>query len=175
MPRSYDRHKPAPRKKILLASEVPSSCQYIKSNLERVGHKVVTTSQMAAVLERAKAEQVDLIVVDPYAPTQSAKIGCEVVKAIRADPSLAHLPVILLWPPQADSRYMPWNWCDLAKDACTYISKPFNPVELWALVDDPQPGGPHRTGRFVYRPGDWPEVEQPQRRPWWRRWSRSSA
>ena len=68
---------------------------------------------------------------------------------IRTDPSLAHLPVILLWPPQADSRYMPWNWCDLAKDACTYISKPFNPVELWAPVDDPQPGGSHRTGRFV--------------------------
>jgi hypothetical protein len=78
-------------------------------------------------------------------------------------------------PPHADSRYLLRNWCGLARDACTSIYKLFNPVELWALVDDPQPGGPHRTERFVYRPGDWPEVEQPQRRPWWRWWPRSSS
>jgi CheY-like chemotaxis protein len=140
--------------------------------LRRVGHTVIRTARMAQVLEQAKVEAVDLIIVDFYSPIHP-RSGCEVVKAIRADPVLTHLPVILLFAPHADARYHPQNWCPLPADACTYLRQPPNPVELWALVDDPRPGDhlQGQSGSFVYRPGDWPEVERPERRPWWRWWS----
>jgi CheY-like chemotaxis protein len=176
MPRSYDRDNPPPRKKILVAAEEPGHCRFEEATLRRVGHTVITTTQMARVLDLAKAEAVDLLLVDLYAPKHpDPRVGCEVVKAIRADPSVTHLPVILLYPPGADAQYHPRNWCPLPADACTFLRKPPNPVELWALVDDPKPGEAHRHQRFVYRPGDWPEIEPAPRRPWWRWWSRQST
>jgi CheY-like chemotaxis protein len=155
-----DPHGSPPRKKIFLAASEPAHCRFEQEMLRRVGHTVITTSQMAEVAQLAKAEQVDLVVVDFYAPAD-ARSACRAIEALRVDASLAQLPIILLFSPQADAQYHPRNWCPLAADACTYLRTPANPVELWALVDDPRPGD-HlelREGPFVYRCGDWPEVE----------------
>ena len=160
--------KVPPRKRILVASEEAGSRQFVRAALERVGHSVIAADQLANALEAVAIERIDLLVIDGYAP-EHPDLPCQIVKSIRADPSIATLPVIMLWPRSADARYSPQSWCGLPPDACAYISKPPNPVELWTLVDNPEPGGPYRPGPFVYRPGEWPEEEPRPRRTWWRR------
>lgn len=155
-----------PRKKILLAAENPAVRQFVQSSVERVQHTVVT-ADLPTAYPMAKANPVDLIIVE----LGPSLIACEVVKAIRVDPTVAHLPIIMLYPKSADARHSPPNVCSLPGDACTFLGKPHTRVELWTLIDDPRPGDArdHPRASSPYRPGDWPELEQQKRQPWWRR------
>lgn len=78
-----------------------------------------------AVLQR---EAVSVAILDVQMPGRS---GLDLTRAIRADPRLAQLPVILL-----TSRSDPSDVeAGLAAGATLYLTKPFSPLELRAALD----------------------------------------
>src|SRR5262249_11285365 len=92
------------------------------------------------VLPITRAARPELSVLDIRMPRRASRTeeheetGCELVKAIRADPSLSDIPVILLT--YRSARAVEDSRCpDLPPDAATYLYKPFNPAELLSLIN----------------------------------------
>ena len=82
----------------------------------------------AAAVEACQASRPDLAVLDVMMPGVS---GLEAIRAIRADPGLADLPVILLTARAQESDVE--SGFDSGAD--DYITKPFSPRELAARVE----------------------------------------
>jgi CheY-like chemotaxis protein len=139
----------------------------LKETLERAGFSVATTTKKHGLLDRAKAEQPDLIVLDihwrKHERTPPLDLhGCEIALAMRAEPRLAAAPLVLLavksagLPPGGESLGPGMvRWCqDLPPDAATYLFKPFCPDELVSLVHRLLPDAPGRRDQAV-RGSEW--------------------
>ena len=81
-----------------------------------------------AAVEACQASRPDLAVLDVMMPGVS---GLDAIRAIRADPALADLPVILLTA-RAQESDVETGFDSGADD---YITKPFSPRELAARVE----------------------------------------
>ena len=68
--------------KILIVEDAPDMVLGLKDNFEFEGYEVVTASDGAAGLERARSEKPDLLVLDIMLPKLS---GLEVCKTLRAE------------------------------------------------------------------------------------------
>lgn len=92
-------------------------------------YQVVTASDGEEALDRLRDRTVDLVVSDVAMP---GKDGVALCRAIRDDEQLRHLPVILLTarPENRAQR------ADLEAGADAYVSKPFDPTELTARVEN---------------------------------------
>ena len=101
----------------------------VSARLQRNGYEVVTVTRgddaLALTLERRPV----LIVLDLEMPGLG---GIEVTRALRADPSFAAMPIILLTshdePEQVEAGR--------EAGANAYIVKPFSPQDLAARVDE---------------------------------------
>ncbi len=78
---------------ILIVEDSPTQREQLRWILEEQGFRVVAATNGREGLAAAKATHVDLVISDIVMPEMD---GCELCKALRADPSLTHLPVILL-------------------------------------------------------------------------------
>ena len=78
-------------------------------------------------LERARDHPPDLVVLDLMLPV---KTGFEVLAALRSDPASRHTPVVVI------SAWSDVEWAALAAGATRFVPKPFDPVELKAIVDE---------------------------------------
>jgi len=78
---------------ILLAEDDQFLQRMYATKLEQSGLLVVTASDGAKALELVKKKKPDLLVLDILMPK---KDGFEVLQAVRADPSLKNVPVIVL-------------------------------------------------------------------------------
>jgi CheY-like chemotaxis protein len=126
---------------ILVADDEPAIIRLVDINLQRAGYAAITTTDWEEVLPMARATRPEVIVLDIRMPRRASRTeeheetGCELVRAIRADPSLSGIPVILLT--YRSARAVEDSRCpDLPPDAATYLYKPFNPAELLSLVND---------------------------------------
>jgi len=134
-----DGDTPATREKILVADDEPHLVRLVGLTLRRSGYAVITTPRWEKVLDLARSTRPALIILDVFMPRRDADpsraepTGCEVVKALRADPSVADIPVILLAMKSARSDDFP-PCTDLPPDTVTYFFKPFLPRELLPLV-----------------------------------------
>jgi len=120
----------ASRGRILLAEDNADMRRYVTGLLERSGYQVVTAGSGAAALElvRTNGEFV-LILSDVMMP--GVLDGFGLLRAIRQDPSIACLPVILI-----SARAGPDARVEgLERDADDYLVKPFAARELIARVD----------------------------------------
>lgn len=82
-------------------------------------YAVVTASDGKEGLQKARAEQPDLIVTDVMMPVMS---GTELCRALKSDVSISHIPVILLTAKTSDEAQI--EGFEAGADA--YLSKPFN-------------------------------------------------
>jgi DNA-binding response OmpR family regulator len=80
-------------RKIVLADDEQFIAIAYKDGLTRAGFQVVTANDGAEALEKIKAEHPDLVLLDLIMPKMN---GFEVLKALKADPSLQAIPVIVL-------------------------------------------------------------------------------
>ena len=80
------------------------------------------------ILEQVCREQPDTILLDVMMPGVS---GLDAIRAIRADPALADLPVILLTA-RAQESDVETGFDSGADD---YVTKPFSPRELASRVE----------------------------------------
>ena len=101
----------------------------IRESLERVlsleGHRVVAVSDGAAALESARAEPVDLIVLDLMMPSVDGLTVCRVLRS-EGD----RTPILMLTARTETSDRV----AGLDAGADDYLPKPFDPAELLARV-----------------------------------------
>ena len=113
--------------RILVADDDVDIRELVEFKLSTLGHDVVAVSDGAAAIDACQAERPDLAVLDVMMPGVS---GLDAIRAIRADPALADLPVILLTA-RAQESDVETGFDSGADD---YITKPFNIPELLARI-----------------------------------------
>ena len=113
--------------RILAVDDEPNIVRLIQVNLERHGYQVETASNGAQALVKLRANRPDLLVSDVMMPEMD---GFELLKNVRADPSLADLPVIMLTAKTQDKDLLE----GYARGTDMYLTKPFNPQELLQFV-----------------------------------------
>jgi len=119
---------PASRERILVVDDSPAQRHYVADCLARQGFEVVTADNGKAALDKAQVIRPALIVSDYEMPVMT---GFELVHALRRDPELRQIPVIMLTA--RDSRR------DMAQmraaGASAYLVKPFSQDKCIALVE----------------------------------------
>jgi CheY-like chemotaxis protein/class 3 adenylate cyclase len=119
---------PASRERVLVVDDSPAQRHYVADCLARQGFDVVTADNGQVALERAQATRPALVVSDYEMPVMT---GFELVHALRRDPELRQIPVIMLTA--RDSRR------DMAQmraaGASAYLVKPFSQDKCIALVE----------------------------------------
>ena len=113
--------------RIVVADDDVDIRELVEFKLSTLGHDVVAVSDGQAAIDACQAQRPDLAVLDVMMPGVS---GLEAVRAIRADPALAGLPVILLTA-RAQESDVETGFDSGADD---YVTKPFSPRELAARV-----------------------------------------
>ncbi|HEU4727615.1 MAG TPA: response regulator, partial [Kofleriaceae bacterium] len=119
---------PASRERILVVDDSPAQRHYVADCLARQGFEVVTAENGKVALDKAQAVRPALVVSDYEMPVMT---GFELVHALRRDPELRQIPVIMLTA--RDSRR------DMAQmraaGASAYLVKPFSQDKCIALVE----------------------------------------
>jgi CheY-like chemotaxis protein/class 3 adenylate cyclase len=119
---------PASRERVLVVDDSPAQRHYVADCLARQGFEVVTAENGKVALGKAQAVRPALVVSDYEMPVMT---GFELVHALRRDPELRQIPVIMLTA--RDSRR------DMAQmraaGASAYLVKPFSQDKCIALVE----------------------------------------
>lgn len=101
--------------------------QIIRANLELEGYQVVAAYDGVQALEKARAEQPDLLILDIMMPRMD---GFDVLDALKQDARTENVPVIMLTAlneiEHMDQAARKGSYC--------YLTKPFEPMELLLIV-----------------------------------------
>lgn len=114
--------------KILVVEDDLDICELIAFKLESMDHEVVTEHDGEGGLAAARTESPDLLVLDWMLPRLT---GLEVCVAVRDDPSMEGVPVLLLTAKAQEADVQR----GFAAGANDYMVKPFSPRELAIRVD----------------------------------------
>lgn len=113
--------------RILVVDDDAGSRELIREALRHEGHDVRTAPDGAAALSHLRSEPVDLVLLDRTMPGMD---GLAVLSAIRDDPELALLPVVLVTALDEQASIVE----GLDHGADDYLTKPFDVGELAARV-----------------------------------------
>ncbi|MBI5670800.1 MAG: response regulator [Chloroflexi bacterium] len=114
--------------KVLVADDNANSRQLVKDIVESIGYETILAYDGPKALVAAQTQSPDLIILDVNMPGMS---GFEVCAAIKADPKLAQIPILMLTAlADVENRVT-----GLGLGADDYLSKPFSPRELAARVN----------------------------------------
>ncbi len=108
---------------VLVVEDDATILQLLEVNLEMEGFTVLRAEDGAVGLESARANVPDVVVSDVMMPVMS---GLELVRALKAEPATASIPVILLSAKAQGSDVR--QGIDAGAD--DYITKPFEPLDL---------------------------------------------
>jgi signal transduction histidine kinase/CheY-like chemotaxis protein len=114
--------------KILVADDRPDNVQLLATRLSSEGYDFITATDGEETLQKVRAEQPDLVLLDVDMPKKN---GFEVLTEMRADPQVAHIPVIVITAARIASRDIREG---LSLGADDYVTKPFDWRELAARV-----------------------------------------
>lgn len=112
---------------ILIADDLPDLLQALKETLEREGFVVTAVGDGQSALEAIRANPPDIAVLDLKMPRMT---GFQVCEALRQDPLLENLPVIIL--SASGTRDSKVAGLDLGAD--DFITKPVDVRELLARI-----------------------------------------
>lgn len=113
---------------ILLIEDEPNIAEAVRFILSRDGWRLAHWAEGGKALARIAELRPRLIILDVMLPVLS---GLEILAALRADPELAHIPVLML-----TARGVT-GWTGIAPDtADRLLSKPFDNDELRRVVVD---------------------------------------
>jgi two-component system alkaline phosphatase synthesis response regulator PhoP len=130
--------------RILVVDDDKAILKAVRAYLEQAGYAVLTAGDGETALHILRRERPDLAVLDLMLPPPD---GLEITRRVRADRTLAALPIILLTARVEDTDKI----VGLEMGADDYITKPFNGREVVARVNallrrtrlDQTPGAPH--------------------------------
>lgn len=112
---------------ILVADDDPDICEIVSFKLSQTSFEVRSFADGEAALAEARRGRPLLAVLDVLMPKLD---GLEVCRAIRADPELATVPVLLLTSRAMDKDVE----IGFEVGATDYLTKPFSPRELLVRV-----------------------------------------
>ncbi len=112
--------------KILVVDDMPLNVKLLADVLSAKGYEVTTADSGAKALERIQSDSPDLVLLDVMMPGMN---GYEVCQAIRADPGMSMLPVVMITALDPSERIK-----GLDAGADDFLSKPINQPELLARV-----------------------------------------
>lgn len=113
--------------RLLVVEDNPVNRDLLGRLLERHGYHAVLVEDGEQALKRLGAEPFDLVLLDLMMPGQN---GFDVLQALKADPALCHLPVIMI--SALDTIDSVVRCIELGAE--DYLPKPFDPVLLRARV-----------------------------------------
>ena len=113
--------------KIVIAEYEPDIRELIAFTLRFAGHEVVTGANGLEGYELTKSEHPDLAMFDVRMPKMTGYDAC---KKIKADPEIAHIPVIFLSAKGQETEIEQ----GIAAGAEEYLLKPFAPDQLTERV-----------------------------------------
>ena len=113
--------------RILVVDDDPSITKVVRAYLEQAGYEVLTAADGEQTLRLVRQERPELVVLDVMLPNRD---GWEITRRIRADPTTAATPIILLTARVDDVDKI----LGLELGADDYITKPFNAREVVARV-----------------------------------------
>jgi len=108
--------------KVLVVDDDPVIVRLLKVNFEMEGYDVATAADGEEGLTAARADRPDIVVADVMMPKLD---GLAFAAALKADPVLARVPIILL-SAKAQNADIDAG-LEIADD---YVTKPFDPLEL---------------------------------------------
>lgn len=109
--------------RILIVEDEPNIVESLSFILRRAGFDVDTVTDGAEALDRVRRQSFSALILDIMLPGMN---GFDVLRAIRAEPALAALPVVVLTAKgQANDRRMAE-----AIGASAFITKPFSNSEV---------------------------------------------
>ena len=114
--------------KILIADDIQDNLSLLSRYLVNEGYGFITANNGVKALEITRSEMPDLILLDINMPE---KDGFEVLKEIRLDPAIEHIPVIILTAARPDPIDIRTG---LELGADDYVTKPFDRRELLARI-----------------------------------------
>lgn len=114
--------------RVLVVDDDPMILRLLEMNLQLEGHEVVTATDGQQALDRAADADADLVLLDIMMPLVD---GFEVCSRLRADERTATLPIVLVSAKAAEADMLRGQ--EVGADA--YVTKPFDPDELLALID----------------------------------------
>ena len=112
---------------VLIVEDEPDIRNLIVHHLTRDGFRCRTAGSGAEALARVRAVAPDLVVLDLMLPEMT---GLEVCRRLRADPTTAGVPIIMLTAKTDEVDRI----VGLEMGADDYVAKPFSPKELVARV-----------------------------------------
>lgn len=115
------------RQRILLVDDDPTLLEVLTTVLNLEDLDVIPAGAGDAALEIVGREHLDVVICDVGMPDPD---GLEVCRRLKADPSTADLPVILLTARDTDED----RDRGYAAGCDAYITKPFSPLELLELI-----------------------------------------
>jgi len=121
---------------ILLAEDEPQTAQLIEFKLKQAGFEVVHAVDGEQALALVTTTLPVLIILDGLMPVMD---GFEVLRRLKENPRLKHIPVLMLTARSRDKDVV----SGLELGAADYMIKPFSPAELLARVRkilEPNPG-----------------------------------
>ena len=116
-----------PSPQILIVDDDPDIVRLVRAYLEKAGFQVLTAHNGETALHILRRDHPALLVLDLMLPDRD---GWDITRLVRADASLANLPVIMLTARIDDADKI----IGLELGADDYITKPFNPREVVARV-----------------------------------------
>ena len=115
------------RKKILLVDDSSTILMMEKFILRNDPYTIVTASNGEEAVQKASAENPDLILLDVVMPRMS---GFEACRLIRDNDALKHIPIVMVTT-RGEAANVETGWVVGCTD---YVTKPINATELLAKV-----------------------------------------
>ena len=110
-------------KKILVIDDSPTERHVLVEILNKGGYDIITAESGEEGIEKARAEQPDLILMDVVMPGCN---GFEATRRLGASPSTAKIPVVFL---SSKDQIVDRQW-GLRQGAKAYLTKPVQETDL---------------------------------------------
>jgi DNA-binding response OmpR family regulator len=114
--------------KVLVVDDDAHIRELVKMKLQSAGHEVITANDGEEGYATAVSTQPGLVLLDIAMPKMT---GLEVCEKLRAEPSTATLPIVLITARSSESDVEK----GFAVGADDYITKPFSPRELLTRLE----------------------------------------
>lgn len=117
-----------PKARILIADDRPDNLHLLATRLASEGYAFITAADGEETLKKLRSAVPDLVLLDIHMPKKN---GFDVLQEMRADPLIAHIPVIVVTATHIAPQDVRLG---LSLGADDYITKPFDWRELAARV-----------------------------------------
>ena len=115
---------PPPNTRFLIVDDMATMRRIIRSILNQLGYQNIDEAEDGRVaLQKLKQQKYDFVITDWNMPNMT---GIELVQAIRKDPDLKHLPVLMVTAEGKKENVI----MALKAGVNNYIVKPFTPATL---------------------------------------------